>query len=576
VRPGVQSIDPRGAVVGALGRVSSGLVQAFATAVSLVDEFIGHRYFRSLRELDWSRYQLGPILICSILINLLELASPLYINIVYTSILPTGSMSCLLVLSVGVLILMLLGGWLKTVRLTLTGADGARIEHSRRLVALRHFSQMRLDDYLRTPPSTHAERLNSINLLRDESSLQALNTAIDLLFSLLFVLVLFLVAGSVGVIAVVAIVIYLLRSLAFAREYEQISSRNDKLELERLNYQNRLMAAINLIKSNGLGRQFLVGNEQRQEELAWQRMQNTEFSGKYQAFGSLMNQLTMASILTWGAFLVIHGDLLSGSLAAALLLGGKILSPWQQAMALWNSYRRLTHARSEFDVLMDTPTEADGGKVDAHFVDEIRLDVENHRLPPISLGSAVLMRDESFGGDARHLFLSLIQVETFLKVKINDVPIEAYRRDSLRQSLIYVDPSMQFFEGTLLQNITSFQPTRFRRRALFWSYLIGVDAKVRSLADGYNTIVGTSVPSGLSSDSLQLFQLVRALATEPELVMIDLSDCAYGKEFIDGLERILQRTRGRTTVLLSGGGKVLNSITDHQIDLPIRLPEVLV
>ncbi len=121
------------------------------------------------------------------LINLLELASPLYINIVYTSVLPTGSMSSLLVLSLGVVALMVLSGWLKSVRLTLTGADGARIEHGRRLMALSHFSRLRLDDYLRTPPSTHAERLNSINLLRDESSLQALNTAIDLVFSLVFV-----------------------------------------------------------------------------------------------------------------------------------------------------------------------------------------------------------------------------------------------------------------------------------------------------------------------------------------------------------------------------------------------------
>ncbi|WP_259719827.1 ABC transporter transmembrane domain-containing protein [Synechococcus sp. CS-1328] len=543
--------------------------------MDLVEELIKHRYFQSLRQLDWSSYQLGPILISSVLINLLELASPLYINIIYTSVLPTSSSSSLVVLTVGVVLLMLLSGWLKTVRLTLTGADGARIEHGRRLMALSHFSQMRLDDYLHTPPSTHAERLNSINLLRDESSLQALNTVIDLVFSLLFVLVLFLIAGSVGFIAVAAIVIYILRSLSFARHYEEISKRNDTLELDRLNYQNQLMDAIDLIKSNGLGRQFLVGNEQRQEELAWQRMQNNEFSGRYQAFGSLMSQLTMAAIITWGAFLVIRGDLLSGALAAALLLGGKILSPWQQAMGLWNSYRRLTHAREEFDVLMATPTESEGGSVELGFEDSIRMEVEGHVLEPIPIGSASLLRDGSFGADARHLFLALIQVETFLKLSINAIPIASYHRDSLRRSVVYVDPSMEFFEGTLLQNITSFQPTRYRRRALFWSYLIGVDAKVRSLPDGYNTSVGTSVPSGLSSDALQLFQLVRALATDPVVVMIDLSDCSYGKEFIDGLERVLKRTKGRTTVLLSGIGNVLVAITDQQIQLPIRLPEVI-
>ncbi|WP_231597846.1 ABC transporter transmembrane domain-containing protein [Synechococcus sp. CBW1002] len=553
----------------------SSIRQSIGMAVELIEELIRHRYFQSLRELDWSRYQLGPILISSILINLLELSSPLYINIVYTSILPTSSTSSLWVLTVGVVVLMLLSGWLKTVRLTLTGADGARIEHGRRLMALSHFSQMRLDDYLRTPPTTHAERLNSINLLRDESSLQALNTAIDLAFSLIFVLVLFLIAGSVGFIAVLAIVVYLLRSLSFARQYEEISRRNDGLELDRLNYQNRLMDAINLIKSNGLGRQFLVGNEHRQEELAWQRMQSNQFNGRYQAFGSLMSQLTMAAIITWGAFLVIRGDLLSGALAAALLLGGKILSPWQQAMGLWNSYRRLTHARQEFDLLMATPTESIGGNEELNLEKSLQLEVEGHVLEPILIGSSVLLKDSSFGGDVRHLFLAMIQVETFLNLKVDTIPIASFRRDSLRNEIVYVDPSMEFFEGTLLQNITSFQPTRYRRRALFWSYLIGLDAKVRSLPDGYNTTIGTSMPSGLSSDALHLFQLVRALATDPKVVMIDLSDCSYGKQFIDGLERVLKRTKGHTTVLLNGVGNVLVSISDQQIQLPIRLPEVI-
>ena len=46
-------------------------------------------------------------------------------------------------------------------------------------------------------------------------------------------------------------------------------------------------------------------------------------------------------------------DMIKKSLAtAALLLAGKILNPWQQAMGLWNSYRRLAHSRDEYDALM--------------------------------------------------------------------------------------------------------------------------------------------------------------------------------------------------------------------------------
>jgi len=546
------------------------------TSVELVDELIHHRFFQSLRQVDWSDYQLGPILIASVLINLLELSSPLYINIIYTSVLPSGSMASLVVLTIAVVLLMVLGGWLKAIRLGLTGGDGARLEHQRRMQSLAHFLQMRLVDYLRVSPAAHLDRLNSINLLRDESALQSLTVAIDLIFSLLFVLVLFLIAGSVGIVAVVAIVVYLLRALAFARAFEDLSKRRDRLELDRIAYQGKLMDSIDLIKSNGLGRQFLVGNEQLQEELAWQRVVNNNFDGQVQAFGALMSQLTFAAIVTWGALRVIQGGLLVGALAAALLLAGKILNPWQQAMALWSSYRRLAHARDEFDALMAIPVESEGGsELVGGSGGMVTLTLEGRNLAAIPSGSVVLLRDRQFGADVRHLFMGLIQVTSQPGLQLNGLPIERYQRDDLREAVAYVDPSREFFEGTLLENITSFQPRRYQRKALFWSYLTGLDTTVRGLPQGYATAMGTSVPTGLSRDAQQLFQVVTALSRSPNALLLDLSDCSYGKEFIDGLERILKRTRGKITVLISGTGRVLNTISDQQIDLSDSMSEVL-
>jgi len=546
------------------------------TSVELVDELIHHRFFQSLRQVDWSDYQLGPILIASVLINLLELSSPLYINIIYTSVLPSGSMASLVVLTIAVVLLMVLGGWLKAIRLGLTGGDGARLEHQRRMQSLAHFLQMRLVDYLRVSPAAHLDRLNSINLLRDESALQSLTVAIDLIFSLLFVLVLFLIAGSVGIVAVVAIVVYLLRALAFARAFEDLSKRRDRLELDRIAYQGKLMDSIDLIKSNGLGRQFLVGNEQLQEELAWQRVVNNNFDGQVQAFGALMSQLTFAAIVTWGALRVIQGGLLVGALAAALLLAGKILNPWQQAMALWSSYRRLAHARDEFDALMAIPVESEGGsELVGGSGGMVTLTLEGRNLAAIPSGSVVLLRDRQFGAEVRHLFMGLIQITSQPGLQLNGLPIERYQRDDLREAVAYVDPSREFFEGTLLENITSFQPRRYQRKALFWSYLTGLDTTVRGLPQGYATAMGTSVPTGLSRDAQQLFQVVTALSRSPNALLLDLSDCSYGKEFIDGLERILKRTRGKITVLISGTGRVLNTISDQQIDLSDSMSEVL-
>ena len=281
--------------------------------------------------------------------------------------------------------------------------------------------------------------------------------------------------------------------------------------------------------------------------------------------------------MTWGGLLVINGRLMVGALAAALLLSGKILAPWQQAMALWSSYRRLGHARDEYDTLMALSTEAEGGQAEIQLSADsaITLALNAEALAILPSGSVSLLRDGSFGSDTRHLFLALLQIEPEPSLRVNGLAMASYRRDHLRQVMAYVDPSHDFFDGTILQNITSFQPRCYQRRALFWAFLSGLDTRVRALPNGYQTTLGTTVPSGLSRDAQSLLQVITALARSPQLLLLDLSDCSYGKEFIDGLQRMLRRTRGNTTVLISGTGRVLSALADQEFTIPLRRREVL-
>ena len=187
---------------------------------------------------------------------------------------------------------------------------------------------------------------------------------------------------------------------------------------------------------------------------------------------------------------------------------------------------------------------------------------EGRNLAAVPSGSVVLLRDRQFGADVRHLFMGLIQITSQPGLQLNGLPIERYQRDDLREAVAYVDPSREFFEGTLLENITSFQPRRYQRKALFWSYLTGLDTTVRGLPQGYATAMGTSVPTGLSRDAQPLFQVVTALPPPLKALLLDLPDASSGKESIDGHERILRRTLSQFPALYSRPGRGLNK-TSH-------------
>lgn len=545
--------------------------------IELYKEVRDSHYLQSLKEINWSEYQIKPILVSSILINILELSSPLYINIVYTSILPSKSISSLIVLTVFAFTLILLGGWLKTVRLALTGEDSARIEHIGRLGAVSHFLQLRLTGFLDAAPSQHLKRLTSINLLRDEGALQSLTTAIDLCFSTLFILVLFLIGGTLGLVATFAIVAYLLRAIIFARKLEELSRRRDQIELETQTYQDRLVDASELIRSNGLREQILVSNERLQEEQSRERLNHNSYAGRYQAFGSLMSSITFATGITWGGVLVVNGWLSVGALAASILLLGKILSPWQQAISLWNSYRRLAHSRDEYDALMALPIETEGGSelVNADNSSNLDITMASRTILSMKKGTSVMLRDSRLGLDARQLFFELMQITSNSQLKLNGINVEQLERYQLRKDVAYVDPARSFFEGSLMENLTGFQPSSHRRSALFWSYLSGLDRHIKRLPQGYSTAMGGTISSGLSRDEQAIAQVVAALSRRPQILLLDLTDCSYGKIFVDSIERILRRCNGNISVLVGGGGLVMGRIVDHQIDLQNALEEAI-
>ena len=85
--------------------------------------------------------------------------------------------------------------------------------------------------------------------------------------------------------------------------------------------------------------------------------------------------------------------------------------------------------------------------------------------------------------------------------------------------------------------------------------------------------MGGTLPTGLSRDARALAHMVTALSRDPKVLLLDLSDCSYGKAFIDGLTLILKRCRGQVTVLVAGGGRVLTQLADQEFDLQPALQE---
>ncbi|ABI47362.1 ABC transporter transmembrane domain-containing protein [Synechococcus sp. CC9311] len=536
----------------------------------LLHELSHHRYFQSLRQFDWKKYRIGQIIIASVLINLLELSAPIYINIVYSVILPRQAIESLILLTILVVVLMMISVWLKIMRLDLVGEDSARVTHEKRVNAISHFVSIPIRSFLKSSPSEHISRLNSINLLKDNSALQSLTTAIDLIFSLIFIVILFMVGGIIALPVLVGISVFFFKSLSFAKDFEDVSKEQDQLEIKRLNTQIDTVDSVDLIKANGLNTQYLTSLEPLQERLSWRRMKNNQYLLKHQAFGNLVSQATLAAVATLGAILVINDRLLVGALAAAILLIGKIFNPWQRLSTLWSSYRSLVHSQDEYQALMSTPIIEVNNTKSVNTISPTNTDI--FTITTSELGTLKIHRNESHwinsnsnGMEITRMFENIVLAENDQTILLNDIPLSEYSGLEIIDKIAYVNPSFRSFDGSLIQNLSCFEPSKYKRSALFWSYLLGIDEKIKTLPLGYDTTIGSQMGSGLSSDDEKLLHIISGLSKNPLILLIDLNGCTFGKPFIEGIQTIISCCNGRTTLVIAGTSPVLGKICNQTI-----------
>ena len=536
-------------------------------AKHLATSLLNSPFVKKLIQFQWESIHVRQIIIASIVINLLELAVPLYINIVYTVLIPARSTETLITLSTVVLLSVIGSGILKSIRISILGLDSARFEHKQRMNLFKHFLSIPISKFKVSSSSKSISQLNSINLLRDEGMLQFVSTAIDIIFSIIFVVILLVLGGPLLVLPVIlAITYYIYSAYLRIKEYKSISNKRESQEVENMNYQMNIIDSVVLIKSNGLSRNFISEEEALRESITNTKISEGIKLAELQSFGRLINQSTFAISITIGAFLIVNKMMVLGALTASILLVGKIINPWQQSVNLLRSFMRLGFARSDYDEIINTDISVLEGikKVEEDLdSNDLKIQFKDKEIY-IQLKESNFLADQNEGQDVRELFMNLMKIEDTESTSINSIPVEEYNLKSMINNVAYVNPSHEFFEGTLIKNICNFQQSKYERTALYWAYYLNLDKKIRMLNNGYDTMVGTSKNIGLSNDEIMLFHIIGGLAKKPNVLIIDLLDCSFGKSFVEGFKQILRKTKNNSTLILGGNGKVLEKLCTNK------------
>lgn len=521
-----------------------------------------------------------PVLIGSFFLNLLGLALPLAMLQIYDRILPNQSTETLLLLAIGLAVALLLEAALKVLRSYVMGWNAVLSGfHSERDAVIR-LLKTRQDVVETEPPGTWIDAFDALAELHAFQGGHSRLILVDLPLAAIFLIVTAVVGGFLVLVPITMILGFGTLAALRGRALRTVLSHRSDQDNKRYDFLVECLMGIHTIKGLAMEPQMQRRFERLQKATAVASHRTILLGSKLQTLGNLFANLTMISVVTVGALMVMAGQLSIGALACCSLLSARLTQPVLRGIGIWTELqnvelaeqRALTFQELHVPVSAEAAVPEVHGAVSISKVSHWYASPANVRLVDISLeiapGEFIGIRGED--GSGRSTLAALILGDAMPSrgtVRIDGRDASGPDQVGLRRHIGYVPASPVAFEGTVLENITMFRTGDHVEAARRAARLIGLEDDIHHLPAGYDTPLGRGVTEALASGFLQRITIARALAMEPRILILDeantLLDFRCDRLLREGLERL----RGEVTTLLISNRPSLLALADRAFEL---------
>jgi len=510
-------------------------------------------------------------------VNLLALALPLSIMQVYDRVIPNHSLATLAYLFLGLTFAIAIDYVLKTSRSALLSRYATQFVEKVEHEAVSRFLRAPSGAFEREPAAVNVSRYAAAAALADYHSGQARLVAIDLPFVGIALIVLTIVGGTMVLVPAVLFFFFSALAIGRARQFRKILDSRTAQDNRKYDFIAEVLAGIHTVKVMAMEPQMQRRFERLQQAVAETTMASILTGQANQTSAMLYGSVSQLIVVTIGGSQVINDQLTMGALACCTMLSGQILQPLLRAISLWTERESVDHHRAEVRLLLDLPSVE---PAPAHFPDvignikfeKVKFRYEAAANPALgvvdlSIETGTIVGVKGKDGSGRTTLLKLIQGDiepASGRVTIGDVSTMEPNFLAIRSRIAYVGAAPVIFSGTIMENLTIFSPEK-RDFARKMSQLLGLEATINLLPDGYETMLGRGIADDLPMSIAQQVNIVRALTSRPRILALDEANMALDAIAEPALIGALETLRGRLTVIIVTHRPSLLALCDRLI-----------
>lgn len=511
------------------------------------------------------RRLLAEILLISLVLQLIGLATPLFFQVVMDKVLVNHAMQTLNVIAIGLICAMVFEALLSGIRTWVFAHTSSKIDVELGARLFRHLLNLPLAYFQSRRVGDSVARIRELENIRSFLTGNVMTLVLDLLFSFVFLGVMLWYSVTLTLVVLASIPVYLLLSLVFTPVIRRRLEDKFNKGAENQSFLVETISGIDTVKSMAVEPRWIQKWDQQLAAYVSSGLAVTNVATVAGGGVTLTSKLVTAAIMWIGATLVIDKQLTVGELVAFNMLAGQVSSPILRLAQLWNDFQQVGISMSRLGDILDTHPEVAGQKTRLpRLQGAIEFDQVSFRYRP---DAADVLRQVSLkvrpgevigivgrSGSGKSTLTRLVQrlyVPDRGRVLVDGQDLAIIDTPSLRQQIGVVLQENTLFNRSVRDNIALAHPAAPIELVMQAAKLAGAHEFICELPEGYDTVVGEH-GTGLSGGQRQRIAIARALITNPRILIFDEATSAldYESEKIihDNMRLICQ---GRTVLIIA-------------------------
>ena len=501
------------------------------------------------------------VTVFSMFINILMLTGPLFMLQVFDRVLSSGSVPTLLALTLLVVVLYALYGFLEFVRSRVV-ARVARVADE--TLRERVFDAVAWHAVHQTP-NMRSQPIQDLQTTRQFLQSPGPFALLDMPWTPVYLMVIYLMHPMLGIVASIAVVLLVI--IAFVNE--RVTRRHllqSHQAVQRANVvsdESRANAEVATVLGmlGAIRRRWLTA----QDEALDSQMRAGDRGGLLTSLSRALRLMFQSLILAAGAYLAVKQQISPGTMIAASILMSRALAPVEMAVAHWAAFQGCRQAWARLksclqatphdQVRMDLP--APRGHVTVENLTAFAPGADKQLLSGISFdlpaGSGLGIIGPTGAGKST-LARAIVGAWPAMRgtVRLNGATMDQWDPAVLGAYLGYLPQEVELFDGSIAENIARFSPDADSGAIVKAAREASVHDLVLKMTDGYNTQISEG-GAKLSAGQRQRIGLARALYGAPTLVVLDEPNSNLDAEGESALIQAMAsvRERGGTVIVVA-------------------------